>query len=331
MKMDQATTRWETTRITTPRMIFIRAGFPPFSNARVKMLEPSGPHPHQRMPQAQLGQLLLIVGCLLLICVIALADFLTGIDLRIFPLYFLVIAISAWKISRNAAIAMSLLSSVAWGVANTMADQRAIPQYIMAINIMTQLSAFLVVALLIATVRRQLTREQDLSRTDSLTGLLNARGFLERAELLVAIARRAGCPITLAYIDLDNFKTVNDQHGHQAGDAALQLAAAVFRTTFRESDLVGRLGGDEFGALLFDTSQMDAEDALERLRARLVAGMTERDWPITASVGAVTFGAAPADLDQAIRAADQVMYSVKRTGKNQVRVEVGVRPGASDG
>ncbi|MBA3456651.1 MAG: GGDEF domain-containing protein [Deltaproteobacteria bacterium] len=265
---------------------------------------------------------LLLVGCVAGIALIALIDYATGVDVRVFPLYFFVIAAAAWKGSRNAAIAMAVLSAMSWGVANMMVHERAISEYVWAINIIAQLSAFVLVAVLISTVRRQLTLEQDRSRTDPLTGLLNTRGFLDRAEFLFAIARRTGCAVTLAYIDLDNFKTVNDQHGHQAGDAALQVAVEVLRSTLRESDVVGRLGGDEFGALLLDATKMDAEQVLERVRAQLAVAMNGRDWPITASVGAITFGSAPASLDHALRAADQVMYSVKRAGKNRVRVEV---------
>lgn len=270
--------------------------------------------------EAAVPAALLVVACVALIVVIALVDYVTGVDLRIFPLYFLVIAIAAWKVSRNVAFAMALLSSLAWAIANTMVDQRVLPASVWILNIITQLSAFLLVALLIATVRKQLAREEELSRTDPLTRLLNPRGFRERAELLLAIARRNGCAITFAYIDLDNFKTVNDHHGHLAGDAALRVAADVLRSTVRKSDVIGRLGGDEFGALLFDTP--DAEHALERLRDRLAEMMSERSWPITASVGAITFGSAPDSLDQALRAADEVMYSVKQAGKNRVRVEI---------
>jgi len=128
-----------------------------------------------------------------------------------------------------------------------------------------------VVGLLIATLRRSLTRERELSRTDPLTALSNSRAFYEEARRLLALCRRQHRPITVAYIDVDNFKAVNDRLGHQAGDELLKGIALQVRASIRPSDLSARLGGDEFAILLPELSQRDAGLTLERLRASLAA------------------------------------------------------------
>jgi diguanylate cyclase (GGDEF)-like protein len=137
----------------------------------------------------------------------------------------------------------------------------------------------------------------------------------------IALARRSGTPFTLAYLDLDNFKAVNDQHGHHAGDRALTKTAAILREHSRASDLVARLGGDEFALFLSDTGRDSAERSLERLRGMVESAMAEQGWPITASVGAITYLNAPATLDAAVHAADAMMYRAKQRGKNRVHVE----------
>ena len=181
---------------------------------------------------------------------IAWLDYLTGIWLRIFPLYYLAIAFGAQFISMRAGVLLALLSSVTWMSSNLLAGEHPYGPEIWSLNFLTMTLSFVVVGYLIGRLRQSFERERSLSRRDSLTGLHNSRAFHELGAFAVAGARRAGTPLTLAFIDLDNFKAVNDRLGHHEGDRVLREAGALLAGHFRESDLVARLGGDEFAALL---------------------------------------------------------------------------------
>lgn len=256
-----------------------------------------------------------------MIAAVGYVDYVTGIDVRVFPLYFVPIAIAAWRVSRVAAVILAVVATVGWDLANALVEARPLASWIWAINTVTQLVAFLLTAILISELRRRLDAEAALSRTDPLTALANGRGFFERAGVLLAFARRSRMPIAFAYIDLDNFKRVNDVHGHQAGDAALRLAADVLRASTRESDVLGRLGGDEFATLLPDTDVEGARRVLEHVRARVAEAMRARGWPVTTSIGAVVFPTAPGSVAEAVKVADALMYRVKAGGKDRVEVE----------
>lgn len=255
-----------------------------------------------------------------LVAFISWLDYATGIWFRIFPLYYLAIAFGAQFISMRVGVLLALLSSVSWMSSNLLSGDHPYGPEIWSLNFLTMTMSFLVVGYLIGRLRHSLERERDLSRRDNLTGLHNSRAFHEIGAFAMAGARRTGIPVTLAFIDLDNFKAVNDRLGHHEGDRVLREAGALLAGYFRESDLVARLGGDEFAALLSDTGPEDATIALERLREAMQALMKGQGLPVTMSIGAVHFAAAPDHLEPAIHAADELMYEVKHGGKNRVLV-----------
>lgn len=152
---------------------------------------------------------------------------------------------------------------------------------------------------------------------DALTNVLNARAFAERLGQELDRNRRYPRPLALLYMDLDNFKTINDTHGHQTGDAVLRLVADAMRTSVRMADVVGRLGGDEFAVLMPETDAQLADAAARRL----VAGLRDvfKGTPnVTASIGVVSCTATDANTDDLLRRADQAMYDAKRMGKDRV-------------
>ncbi len=170
-------------------------------------------------------------------------------------------------------------------------------------------------------LREALAREQDLSRTDSLTGLTNARGLLERLESALPRLRRSGSVGCLACLDLDNFKLVNDRFGHAAGDALLRQVASAMRQTVRAGDLAARVGGDEFAILLWDTGPEAAHAVAARLLARVQElGAAYPGTNLGASIGVAVLQPVPATTDLALRAADKAMYAAKSTGKSRVVV-----------
>ena len=154
-----------------------------------------------------------------------------------------------------------------------------------------------------------------LAAVDPLTGLRNRRSFEASASKILEVCGRRGVPATLLYLDLDGFKAINDTLGHEAGDEALVAFARLLGSTFRGSDVVSRLAGDEFAVLLPGADGSAAAEAVERLTDALAAARASGS-PLAASVGTATATPeAPASLDQLLQAADAAMYEAKRAGR----------------
>lgn len=180
-------------------------------------------------------------------------------------------------------------------------------------------------AWLILALRDAIARERRRADQDALTGLLNRQGF---AATIEAAARRKATSerrrlrqrTAVAYIDLDGFKSVNDQYGHDAGDAVLRLAADVIRSAVRGEDVIARLGGDEFAVWLPGADAVGARIVGERILTAVVADMLAEGWTVSASIGIVTFATPPDDVQAALKLADHAMYQVKRSGKGRVSI-----------
>ena len=166
-------------------------------------------------------------------------------------------------------------------------------------------------------LRRSQAQLAQLVTQDVLTNVLNARAFAERLGQELERNRRYPRPLALIYMDLDNFKVINDTHGHQTGDAVLRLVADAMRTSVRTADVVGRLGGDEFGVLMPETDAPLADAAAKRLVASL-RNVFKGTPSVTASIGVVSCTATDASTDDLLRRADQAMYDAKKAGKDRV-------------
>lgn len=269
-----------------------------------------------------MGQLLIGAAALAGIGIVGVLDFVTGVEYRVYPLYFLPLSLAAWHLGRRGALVGAALCGFTWLGSNYVAGRDYTTPAIWIFNFFMQGTAFVVVGLLISSVRASLAREEDISRTDSLTALLNRRAFYEATEPTLALARRHGHPVTLAYIDVDNFKSVNDLLGHEAGDRLLRGTADVLRQCTRKADVSARFGGDEFVVLLPETGPGGAEALLERLRSGLSEAFAPTPCSVTVSIGAVSFTQSLPDIDEVIRQADAAMYEAKAAGKNRVRFQV---------
>jgi diguanylate cyclase (GGDEF)-like protein len=152
--------------------------------------------------------------------------------------------------------------------------------------------------------------------TDTLTGLLNRRGFLEGAQALIGGTDR----VTVLMFDLDHFKSINDRHGHAVGDDALKVFAKTIQDTLREGDVIGRLGGEEFAALL-PAACTEAAIAAERVRAAFeIAGVEigGHRMGATVSIGMADAPAATCNIDRLFSRADAALYAAKASGRNRV-------------
>ena len=171
-----------------------------------------------------------------------------------------------------------------------------------------------------------LKRTEVLSVTDDLTQLYNSRYLNLVLRRETKRASRSGRPLSLLFIDLDGFKSVNDAHGHLFGSRALVEAGAVIRGSARETDIVARFGGDEFSVVLPDTGGEGAfavgERVLERIAAHKFLARDGLDIHLTASVGVATLPDVAAAADELVQAADKAMYQVKGSGKNGIQAAV---------
>ncbi len=166
--------------------------------------------------------------------------------------------------------------------------------------------------------------EEDMRRLasyDSLTGLLSRHAFFEAAGSYVSLANREGSIFSVLLIDLDHFKAINDQYGHPAGDAVLRLFADVVNSVTRRSDIVGRLGGEEFALLLPSTDAAEAMEFSDRLHGAINKAVLNHNNAIihySASIGLASSGGDTAvDIDELLARADLALYQAKRSGRNQ--------------
>lgn len=176
-----------------------------------------------------------------------------------------------------------------------------------------------VISLLVAWRDEAEGRLRTLAMTDGLTGLLNRRSFMSQGERLLAHATRHGHPITALMLDVDHFKQVNDTRGHEAGDRALQLLARLLSETSRSGDLIGRLGGEEFGVLLIHNSASAGIAFDQRLRRRLhAASVAELGFALDYSTGLATPTPGETDLAALMARADRALYEAKAAGRGRL-------------
>jgi diguanylate cyclase (GGDEF)-like protein len=267
-----------------------------------------------------------LTTALLLVSLLGIADYLNGTDVSLLIFYVVPVFVAAWYAGRGAGLLACAASGLAWvAVAHATAEHYASP-LIAYWNAAVHLGSVVILAHLVASFRRSLKHERELARTDYLTDVFNGRSFAEAAEGEINRARRHGHTFSVAFMDVDDFKLVNDRLGHSAGDRLLMLVADTLRANVREVDVVARLGGDEFAVLMPETDERAAQVVLRRVRRQLLEAARLRGWPVTFSAGLITWVEPPACVDQMLRTADELMYTAKRQGKNSVRHAVSPRP-----
>ena len=251
-----------------------------------------------------------------LIGAIGVLDYLTGYELSFSLFYFLPLSLVAWKGGRWLGIIAAVASAAAWFGANGAANKALSNPFTAYWNVSTRILSFALFSFLLSLLTERIARLHASSRSDPLTGVANSRAFLELLKTEIARTRRYERPLTLAYLDLDNFKSVNDLLGHATGDKVLQIMVSTVNANIRVTDVLGRLGGDEFVLLLPETDMQGARTVVDRIRSGIAREMALREWPVTVSVGSHTSLGARIGADEFIRNADELMYESKAKGKN---------------
>jgi diguanylate cyclase (GGDEF)-like protein len=252
-----------------------------------------------------------------LLVAVAITDHLIGTQYSLLFLYGVPVVWASWNLGTAAGLSLAVLGAVAWILADRNLDN---PVAWWNATVRFGLLATLgYVVSLQRALRAALRRATRLARTDALTGVLNGRAFAVLAAREIDRMQRTRKPLSLAYLDLDDFKQINDSGGHLAGDTALRAVAKALTASVRRVDLVARMGGDEFAVLLPETSDAAAMEVLQRFRLHLAATSSAAALAVTASVGLVTWTRPPSSLDAMIRVADAQMYAAKSDGKNNIR------------
>jgi diguanylate cyclase (GGDEF)-like protein len=250
---------------------------------------------------------------------VGILDYLTGYEIAFSLFYLIPISLLTWIIDRRLGIVACLAGAVVWLLADIAAGSSYSHPVVYAWNTLIRLSFFLIVTFLLSALKKSLERERELAHTDYLTGAMNSRFFFEFLQMEIDRFRRYQHPFSLAYIDLDNFKALNDRFGHMAGDQVLRTVVSHTKSRLRKTDVVARLGGDEFALLLPETDQESAKVAISKIQSSLLQEMQKNRWPITLSMGVLTCTVAPPTRDELVRMADDLMYIAKREGKNAIR------------
>ncbi len=259
-----------------------------------------------------------VCAAILLVVIVALWDLWFGHEIALSMFYFFPVSLAAFFSGQAAGISISLVSVLVWLAADMFAGVTPASPLVALWNSLIRVIFFIILTKLWVAFRKLLDRERDLARTDTLTGAINSRHFHEILEIEIARIDRNKRPLTLAFMDLDHFKSVNDRFGHSEGDRALRIVVESIRAHVRKTDVVARLGGDEFVLMLPETSMEQAREVISKLRSELLRHMQSNDWPITFSIGVITCSSPPPSPDALVNRADELMYSVKHGGRNQV-------------
>jgi diguanylate cyclase (GGDEF)-like protein len=245
-----------------------------------------------------------------------------GVEIATSILYLLPVSLVSWCVGRREGGFIALASSAAWFVADWTFGRNYSYTIIYYWNLVVMFGFFFIVNFALSGFKKALEKEKNLARVDSLTGVANSRYFFDLAEKEIERSHRYGHPLTLLYLDCDNFKNLNDNFGHQIGNRLLHLLATVMQNNTRTTDIVARLGGDEFAILMPETGEQIVPWGIQRLHTQLVDALRKKGWPVTLSMGAAIHLHPPASADELIKSADRLMLQAKSEGKNRVQYKV---------
>jgi diguanylate cyclase (GGDEF)-like protein len=258
---------------------------------------------------------------LALVVALGLLDQLETHYLSLLIFYLIPIGLATWFIGQRAGFVILGMSLFAWISDDIVSSYSYLRPVVPYWDIASKAIFCVFFIRLLYVLKISLKREKDFARIDYLTGVANRRHFFELSVREISRGNRYNRPTTLAYLDLDNFKAINDTFGHKAGDKLLTVVAETIESGIRVSDIAARVGGDEFTVLFPETGAVASKIVVERVQRNIQEAMEQYKWPVTLSIGVVTCSRKTCSFDALMSLADSVMYAAKKVGKNAIRYE----------
>lgn len=238
------------------------------------------------------------------------------------PLLVLPVLLSSWYGNKKSGTAIAIFTAISLLISSWAIDSFHFNDNATIYDSLVALLTYLLIGIIVMDFRDVHRAEKTAADTDSLTGAYNSRRFYSELTSEIDRSRRYKHMFSLAYIDVDNFKLINDTLGHASGDDLLIELYKCLLIELRSTDIVARIGGDEFICLLPETGQIDAKSAMLKAEKSLIDNMRKNDWDVSFSVGVVTFVQLPDDAYEAVNLADELMYKVKNNTKNAIAYSV---------
>ena len=236
-------------------------------------------------------------------------------------LFLMPIAFIAWYGSRNWSFTAALVCALKWLVSSLIFSHVDVHPIILIWNSFVRFAFYIIIIYILSMLKTTLRIQTELSNHDPLTNVFNTRAFYRITAQEKERARRYQHPLTICFIDVDDFKLINDQFGHSTGDMLLKIVADTIAKNIRSMDIVARMGGDEFTLLLPETDEKQAENAICKIRLLLDNAMKTNHWQVTFSMGVVSYYSPPVSVDEMLKKADALMYKAKKNGKNLINFE----------
>lgn len=254
----------------------------------------------------------------IMVMILGLIDYLSGYEISFSIFYLIPVSFSVYYSGFKYGLIISLLSAINWYFADIKSGHHYQHLFIPIWNAIMRLGYFTLHSYFLYKYLGLYNKSKIDSLTDPLTGAKNRRLFYKLFEQEVSKSKRTNRPFTLMYFDLDNFKVVNDTFGHLSGDSLLVMVSHLINTNIRPSDIFARLGGDEFALLFPETDYDQSNIIIKRIKDLVEIEMMKNNWPVTLSVGAITFRKFNYAVHEMLKQVDDLMYTVKRKGKNNI-------------
>ena len=243
-------------------------------------------------------------------------DYFTG-AYSVIIFYLAPVAMSTWFVSKRCGLLFCifvLITRLVIDQANSFYSYSTLHYW----NLLVEFLFLVIMSLLFSSLRKTLDNESKLASIDPLTGAITRGTFFELAEVEINRSRRYQRPFSVAYIDLDNFKAINERFGHHVGDQLLITVVATIKENLRNYEILSRFGGDEFVILLPEADEEATLLFLAKIRVRLQQAMDAKNWPVGTSIGSVIYLTPPATVDEMVGKADELMYSAKQSSKSNI-------------
>ncbi len=265
-------------------------------------------------------KVLSIIASVLTILIVGYVDYITGEEISLALFYLIPISAATWLLTRWVGITLALLSAALELFIHYLAQPDSI-QTFHILNSAGDLFFFSFFVIILSILKKQYYHEKKAAGTDPLTRVMNLRAFNTFSTSEIERSYRYKHVFSVAYMDIDNFKEVNDTFGHAVGDDVLKVVAITMQEFVRSTDVVARVGGDEFVIFLPETDADAAKTVMNKIHDILNRVMKRNEWPVTFSIGAITFLDAPRDFDEMMKKTDHLMYDAKKEGKNMLKHE----------